>query len=425
MPSDAVDAMPDALPATCTPSAMACAGRESRTCGANGQWDPDKDVTCDFTCVAGACVAASNVQSVVTMCTSTAHELAPPAGATVTLQNTGGTGNGVHFTCAPSCGETGVTEIDLTTKIMTTNPHIALFCLSSVDVPAGLNITVAPDENIDAIALVVDGNATIAGTLTFDGGNAAGAAAGAGGPGASDGAPLSGMNKAGANGKGACPGTGGDSDGTTTTHAVGGGGAGASGSSLGGGGGSGACTMGDHLASGGGGSVTCGTATLIPLVGGSGGGGGGDGVMGGNQGFPGGGGGGALQISVRGALAVSGTLHSSGGKGFGTSAVIDVVDGAGGGGAGGAFLLEAQSLNITGLLDVDGGAGGAAGAGSGGKGATAGNAAAAGSSHAANGQGGAGGGGGGGFIRINGPNAACPASASPTGACTTGTLPPQ
>jgi len=105
---------------------------------------------------------------------------------------------------------------------------------------------------------------------------------------------------------------------------------------------------------GGDGGAPYGVARLEPLSAGSGGGGGvSDTDTNPNGGGGGGGaGGGALQISVDGALSVSGTIDASGGDGG------SAWGGAGGGGAGGALLLEALDLTVTGALYAEGGRGG-------------------------------------------------------------------
>jgi hypothetical protein len=403
----------------CTPNALGCNGRVSRTCGADGHWNPALDQTCAFTCSLGACVAPSNLMiTEVAACTSAAPPLAPPAGATVVVTASSGT----HITCSPDCGMPGLTSIQ-SISMHGTNPGYSLFCVSKLALPAGttfsLPSTGGPSE---AIAIVSDSTVDIAGTIAFDGGPASSAlAGGVGGPGGYDGADRSGGT--GLDGHGPCPGKGGDNSGSSD-HWVGGGGGGGGYATAGAGGGTGRCKNGDHTASGNIGGTTCGVATLVPVVGGSGGGSGGDATTGVQQGWAGGGGGGALQIASRGTFTLSGTISARGGAGYGVSGTAG-IDGGGGGGAGGALLLEAPTFAVTGQLVVDGGSGGVSGSGVGGAGATGTTAPIGGLSFTANGQGGSGGGGAGGRIRINGGNASCAFGSSPISSCSAGMLAPQ
>lgn len=407
--SGAVDAAIDGLSATCTPNQTACDGRTRKVCGSNGTWDSTLDTQCDFTCSAGACVAASNVAITdVASCGSGAPPLAPPVGATVTVSASGGD----HIDCAPTCGTTA--RIDATAV----GSGLAWFCVSSIDLPAGVTMTVpASGGPAEAIAFIVDGAASIAGTIDFDGGDASSAVPGGrGAPGGFDGSDLT--SSADSNGHGPCGGIGGHHSGSSD-HWIGGGGGGGGFLAAGAGGGGGQCTHSDHTTTGGSASTSaCGTATLIPLVGGSGGGAGGDATTNVQQGWAGGGGGGALQISARLALHVTGTITAKGGAGYGQN----TIDGGGGGGAGGAVLLEAPSVTLSGMLVVDGGTGGPSGAGPGGAGESGTTSAGTGATYTQSGQGGSGGGGGGGRIRINAGNAACGAGVSPAASCTTGPL---
>jgi len=407
----AVDAPSDGLSATCTPSTTACDGRVRKVCGASGTWDPSQDTTCDFTCSAGACVTASNVAITdVATCGPSAPALAPPAGATVTVTSSGGTD---HIDCAPDCGN-GVTRID---RVATAN-SMAWFCVSSIALPAGVTMTVpATGGPSEAIVFIVDGTASIAGTIDFDGGDASSAVPGGrGAPGGFDGSDLTSSSDS--NGFGPCAGNGGHHSGSSD-HWIGGGGGGGGLSTSGAGGGGGKCTNSDHTTTGGNASTaSCGTPELIPLAGGSGGGAGGDATVNVQQGWAGGGGGGAIQISSRLGIKVAGSIHARGGAGYGQN----TIDGGGGGGAGGAILLEAPALSLPGMLVVDGGAGGPSGSGPGGAGETGTTPAGPGATYATSGQGGSGGGGGGGRIRLNAASAMCPAGVSPAASCTTGTL---
>ncbi|HEY4177236.1 MAG TPA: hypothetical protein VGM90_10405 [Kofleriaceae bacterium] len=418
--TDTPDAPLDALPTTCTPNEHACDGRDRLTCGASSTWDPAQTTTCDYTCAQGACVVASNVSTqAVVACSSSAPRLAPAAGSTVTLSQSGGT----HIECSPDCGDPGVAQIAPAGTVSGT-PGLAFFCFSSVSLPSSVTLArAATGGPAAAIAFIVDGDVSIAGEIDFDGGAAIATTTvdrggGLGAPGGFDGAGLS--SGGGGAGDGPCGGKGGHNDGSSS-HWVGGGGGGGGALTSGAAGGKGKCQNGDHTADGGSVSDACGTAALTPLVGGSGGGAGGDGTTNVQQGWPAGGGGGALQISSRTRIVITGALRASGGPGYGNSA----FDGGGGGGAGGALLLEAPSLSLTGALRVDGGNGGKGGAGDGGTGATGTSGPQIGLTYAANGQSGSGGGGAGGRIRLNSVGATCPATASPAASCTSGVLAPQ
>jgi hypothetical protein len=413
--SDAA-AISDTISDDCEPATVACDGPVVRTCGADHHWDPSQDRTCEFTCSAGTCVAASNLPlDDVAMCTSAAAVLAPASGATVYVSEVGGT----HLDCSPNCGVPGVTRIDVE-KSYAGAPGLALFCLAKLVLPAATQLGIPSGGGPKpAIAFVVDGEVTIDGIVSFDGGSAgSGADGGHAGPGGYDGATKS--SDDGNAGQGPCHGSGGTNDGPPiASDFSGGGGGGAGNMTIGGDGGDGSCVNGDHHGHGGAHGGVCGTDDLQPLIGGSGGGGGGDATVDGPYGYAGGGGGGALQISARRTITITGSVSARGGAGYGTMS----IDGGGGGGAGGGLLFEAPSLLISGALDVDGGSGGIAGPHLGGAGATVNMLAASGVSYTGNGQGGTGGGGGGGRIRIVGGNATCVGGVSPINSCTTGVLP--
>jgi hypothetical protein len=409
----AIDAPPDGIPATCNVAGeRACDGRVRRTCGSDQQWDPALDVTCNFTCVAGDCIATSNVPLAdVATCEASAPALSPPPGAVVEVRANG-------IACAPHCGD-GTTTVITPTILTAPTPDLAWFCLASIDLIAGVDVALpATGGPAQAVALVVDGPVSIASRFDFDGKvPTAGAAGGEGGPGAFDGGARSNVDGT-PGGGGTCGGAGGVNQGSNPNEG-GGGGGGAGGASIGGPGGTGAAPNGTQIPGGGGGG-TCATAELVPLVGGAGGGSGGDGSCS-SCGWAGGGGGGAIQISSRAGISITGTLRAHGGAGFGITSGTGSTGGGGGGGAGGGILLEAPSITITGTLGVDGGAGGSTNAGPGGLGATGANGPQPGTSFSANDQGGAGGGGAGGRIRIVAPNASC-ANASPAASCTTANL---
>jgi hypothetical protein len=413
-----VDGAPDALPETCTAGQVACDGRTPLSCGPDNEWVPEQ--ACDFTCAMGACVVPSNVPIAdVAACAANAPALAPPADGSVVITASGG----ARVNCTPHCGDAAVTTI-AATLVTAPAPGLAMFCFSSIDLAAGVDVTL-PTTNgpAQALAFIVDGPVRIGSTINLDGLPGTASTAGEGAPGGFDGVGRTAA--AGAQGGGGlCGGAGGAHIGSVNNWA-GGGGGGAGGSVAGRQGGNGRSPNNDQTSPGGNGGVECGSATLIPLVGGAGGGGGGDGSCGGDCGWPSGGGGGALQISSRASIAIAGTIRARGGNGYGVAAAPGGNGGGGGGGAGGGILLEAPAVTVGGALIVDGGNGGPSAAGPGGAGASGANGPTMGASFTAAGQGGSGGGAGGGRIRINASGAACPGGASPVAACSTGVLTPQ
>lgn len=102
------------------------------------------------------------------------------------------------------------------------------------------------------------------------------------------------------------------------------------------------------------GGIAAGSTKLIPLLGGSSGGGGDGGDGGITQS---GAGGGAIQITTFGDITVSSTgiITAGGGGGNGGSSR---KGGGSGGGSGGAILLEANRIEIAGVLAANGGSGG-------------------------------------------------------------------
>jgi hypothetical protein len=406
----------DGLPGSCqTEGEFACDGRNRLECGPDHQWLPDP-VVCDFTCVGGACVDASNVAAPdVATCGPTAPRLAPTAGS-VTITAPSGM---IRLTCSDGCGD-GLDEIPATR--IAGSPGLGWFCLRSLDLPAGVSMGIpASGGPAEAIAFVVDGAVTIAGNVGLDGGNATGGGTGEGAPGADDGGGAAAdFGGQGNPGPGACGGSGGASTGSTNDYAAGGGGGGGH-AQLGGGGGGGR-SPGGGTAVGGPGGSPCGEPALEPLRGGGGGGGGGDGSCGTACGWPGGGGGGAIQISSRVSIAIGGTARARGGDGHGVASGGGSQGGAGGGGGGGAILLEAPVISVTGSIVVDGGNGGSSGAGSGGAGASGATGPSSGATADGNSEGGAGGGGAGGRVRIRAAAPTCSIDVSPAAACSTASL---
>ncbi|MFT3695091.1 MAG: hypothetical protein QM831_18280 [Kofleriaceae bacterium] len=407
-PTPLIDApIPDAAEATCATAAQGtalCVGRTRRVCGADHDFDPSLDETCDFTCSLGQCVTASNFTTeFVQACSSMAPALTPPLGATVTI-------GADKITCSPTCDGNTITSITATN---------GLVCVSKLDLDGSVMVKFATGQGsaMKPTSILVDDTAWISTTIPYAGGDATASIQGMGGPGGYDGAPLA--QSAGNKGGGPCGGAGGTTSGPTLGDDwVGGGGGGGGNQTVGGIGGKGECRLGNHNSDGGNAGAVCSTDELVPLVGGSGGGGGGDASSNGQFGYPGGGGGGALQISSRISITLTGSIDARGGKGYGTN----TIDGGGGGGAGGAILLEAPTVTVNGPISVDGGQGGPSGSGPGGIGATLHAIAASGLNFVGVGQGGSGGGGGGGRIRIHSSAPQCTSQMSPASACTTDTL---
>ena len=421
---DAQPGTPDADtgPVECTPGETVCAGRSLNMCNDAGDGYATT-VVCPFTCEADDhCTLASNLpQADQEACTGGA-QLTPPAGAVISIEDSG---DG-RIECDPHCGDGATTEIDAAGAIDEGQQHVAWFCLSEVDIPAGVTVT-ATDGLSHSIVFLVTGAASVAGTIALDGGDATRDLRGEGGAGGAPGAARSGQ--AGQAGGGNCGGQGGqkaeEEPGPPPGDTTGGGGGGGGYSAGGGTGGEGR-NEDSIIAAGGVAGPSCGEGGLDPLIGGSGGGGGGDGTCNGDCGWPGGGGGGALQISAAAGVTITGTINASGGNGFGSTTGDDGRGGGGGGGAGGAILVEGPALSIdSGALLVEGGAGGGALAG-GGAGGGAGGAPGGGSGADADedSEGGAGAGGGGGRVRLNAtatPACSGPVS-SPEGACAPGGL---
>jgi len=389
---------PDAAvePVDCEPNQTRCQGRVLSTCNATGDGFSQRAV-CAFTCEADDhCTVASNVRE----------------------EDQGACGDG-----APRLTPASTTSIDAAGTLDQEGAvDLVWFCLSEVAIPDGLTVTASSGQS-RSIALLVTGDAAVAGTLSVDGAAGSTGDGGGGGPGGAAGGGRS--SGSGRTGEGACAGQGGQEVGGFNDNA-GGGGAGAGYGSGGAAGGDGKTPTSGQTAAGGTPVGNCGEVELVPLAGGGGGGGGGDGTCGISVdcGWPGGGGGGAIQISAGGRIDVTGTITASGGAGFGDATGDRSRGGGGGGGAGGGILLEAPTMTVeAGALRAEGGGGALAGAGGGGGGAQGGQGAGAGTDATANGQGGAGGGGGGGRVRLNATaEPSCAGASSPGDVCSSGPL---
>jgi hypothetical protein len=382
----------------CTPGELYCNpdGQTLHTCNSAGTGpDTNLDVVCGYICHQAACHNASNVGPNVTRnCNSSAFPLTPADGVAVWYTNVG-------ILCGGDCGG-GASLIPFHSV---TPAGIAVSCVSTLDLPP--SSTLSPDgSETRPLLLLVAGDATVAGSIRFNGGDGMDGLGfalpgGIGGPGGHNGAyGCLGNSQPGNPGLGDGGGQGGQ------RGAIFGGGGG--GGAFGGNGGNGAT---DLLGGAGGNSHP--PATLVPLTGGSGGGSGADGQTGNGCG-PGGGGGGTFQVTARRTLTILGTLAASGGAG----GSLTGNHGAGGGGSGGGILIEAPTITLNGSIEVNGGQGGYNYTNSdGGDGASGSNL------HGSNAEfsiisGGGGGGGGGGRIRIKSLSQTPCTTVSPEPSCT-------
>lgn len=375
--------------------------------------------TCDFASVGGACVFPPHLptEQLRTCFTATTQPaLRPPVGATVVFRKSGST---YQLDCTPNCGGSTTTIAAQEALFQMNAPLVEVFCMSSINIPAGVSVTADPSFD-RAIAALASGAITIGGTIDISGRLPQDVPGGVGGPGGYAG----GSRIAPFNGQGPCGGGGGATQGGTALTGGGGGGGGHVGT-----GGSGGAA--NPVAAGGTGGCT---VPYGKLEGGSGGGTGGSGTVisvGGTnfeENFAGSGGGGALALISRTAVTVTGSITANGAPGRVTadnsSFKYDALGGTGGG-AGGMIVLAALSVDASGPLHVEGG-NGAVAWGSGGAGATGANPSGGnGANAAASNNGGAGGGGGGGYVRIMAASgtANCATIASPVGSCASSPLP--
>jgi len=418
----------------CTPGERLCFGHRIETCNQGGDGFVEAEsVACSLSCEPNGgdplCTAASNIPDAdAAACGGSAPALTPSSG-TVVITVSGGV---ERIICSGGCGS-GQSEILRVAALdQGDDPDLAWFCLSNLDIPDGIILTV--DSQVTrSIALLVAGDVHIVGGLRLDGFAASSTTAGLAGPGGGNGAPPAATDSSGSTGGGRCAGEGGGRATDGTQVGSGGGGAGFAGIGGDGGngisGGGGNPSDGTTVAGARGGAANCdGDRSLVPLVGGGGGGSGADGECGGDCGRAGGGGGGALQISARGLFEVSGELSAFGGAGFGDATGLLSRGGAGGGGAGGSLLLEAPLLTLSGSFVVVGGVGGIAGSGLGGDGGGTGSRVGVvgggdGADADADAEGGAGGGGSAGVVHLNALAApTCPGGVTPPTSCEAGAL---
>lgn len=238
-------------------------------------------------------------------------------------------------------------------------PPSGILNYTTVNIPTGVTVTFKRNTLNTPAVLLVQGNATIAGTINLGGTNATpvGSAGdgiqgddglpGIGGPGGFDGGPGGAMLGAGVISGGAGRGPGGGAGGLTTINARCWG-AGAGHSAVGQ-----PVVINDPSCTNKntGAGVVYGSDLLLPLIGGSGGGGGSGRIN--SPGAGGGGGGGAILIAASGTLNVAGAIRANGGWG-GLSAGSD-VGAEGAGGSGGAIRLVATTISGNGTVEAVGG----------------------------------------------------------------------
>jgi hypothetical protein len=249
-------------------------------------------------------------------------------------------------------------------------PPSGIFNFTTVNIPAGVTVTVQRNATNTPIIILATGNVTIAGTISVSGGSGTDTGAGGsgnigddgtpgkGGPGGFDGGrgAASALGALGGNGLG--PGGGGGGIGFDAfpgsscpnprwVYPGAGGGFGSAGSTNFGG-----CSNIAPSA----GSVY-GSSVLLPLIGGSGGGGGSGGADFGGSG--GGGGGGAILIASSGTVNITGAVRADGGSGGNLSGAD--VGASGGGGSGGAIRIVATTISGNGVISAQGGSVGSGG----------------------------------------------------------------
>lgn len=240
------------------------------------------------------------------------------------------TGSG-SWVQSSSCSSAETARPEVTCGVAQKNggPPVCILRARGLTIGAGHTLELVGDK---PVILAVEGDATIAGTVSA---SASGTTPGAGGN-------LSCSMSQGGDGTG------------STTRLVGASGGGGGGFGTAGGAGGVADTNGVRKAGGTGGTQR-GNATLTPLLGGCAGG------RAGGCTAAGGAGGGAVQIAATGTLTVRGTIRADGGNGATPCGQNDQGGGTGGG-SGGGILLEGGTVDIAGAtLSARGGQGGANG----------------------------------------------------------------
>ena len=249
-----------------------------------------------------------------------------------------------------STGSDGALTPTVNTEVVL--PPSGVLNYTNINIPVGVTVTFKKNVTNTPVTLLVQADATIAGTIDVSGKNSTDVGAGGSGNIGDDGLP-------GVGGPGGFDGGRGGQVGTNRSAGAG----------LGpGGGGGGNVTAGAGITGGGGGGYASaaptspyhntnaqnagvpgaayGAAQLLPLIGGSGGGGGAGGIS--FTGAGGGGGGGAILIAASGTISVGGSINAAGGQ----SGVVsgDTESASGGSGSGGGIRLVATTIAGNGTL---------------------------------------------------------------------------
>jgi hypothetical protein len=213
-------------------------------------------------------------------------------------------------------------------------PPNGILNLTTLNIPAGVTVTVGPNPANGPAVILVQGDAVIDGVIDVSG--ADGEGVGSAPAGFAGGLPLDNVGGTG-------QGPGGSQGGSSSSVYAGSGG---SYGSLGGTGGRASSSRR---------GLVYGSNALQPLLGGSGGGG--TGIGNGSRGYRGGGGGGAILIAVSGTLTLNREILANGGDG--EPAVREAVNTTGGpgagGGSGGGVRLIATNFTGPGEINVAGG----------------------------------------------------------------------
>ncbi len=268
---------------------------------------------------------------------------------------------GLSAQAAFSSGSTGADGPYAPTSSTTlTPPPSGVFNFTTITIPAGVTVTLAPNATNTPATLLATGDVTIAGTLDLSG-----KPGGAGVPGGTVTAPNGGLPGPGGGlggsgsvgsvsttgGRGIGPGGGTPGSQQFTTRIPDCAGAGAGHNGAGGNG-----VAGNFTSCNPPGGPGYGGPRLLPLLGGSGGGGGSSAF--GSTAGGGGGGGGALLLASSTEITLTGTIRANGGNGGSFSSEF-YNGGAGGGGSGGAIRLVTPLLSGSGgSIQVTGGTGG-------------------------------------------------------------------
>lgn len=252
-----------------------------------------------------------------------------------------------------STGSDGALTPTVNTEVVL--PPSGVLNYTTINIPTGVTVTFKKNATNTPVTLLVQADATIAGTIDISGKKSADTGSGGSGNIGDDGLP-------GLGGPGGFDGGRGGQTGTNRSAGAG----------LGPGAGGGGNTQSGTVTGGGGAGfavaaptapwytpnpqntgvpgIAYGAAQSLPLIGGSGGGGGAGGTS--FAGAGGGGGGGALLIAASGTINVTGTINANGGS---SGAVAgDAEAAAGGSGSGGTIRLVATTISGSGALTATG-----------------------------------------------------------------------